>query len=617
MKLRSLIIPAILFVLVVAFAHADGDADFAKQLDLTPLRTIAVQHEQTIKTFDSYARQTLSAITGRSSLDGQDAVYTVMDMAIRPDQYIKRNLIKIVNVPLRKEFLRLPSISADEQERIVHDGTVSLSFWMQDDVQQLLQEASAHDTRRGDAINQANGSAMVLNELLGAVDHGGIFPPVAMVPPATDNDNDRIWHRFDEIAGNSAIWVEGLKHEGQKAPDPLPNYTAGEIDPVVNATVSLFRAWKDQNAGDAQTAETALVAALPAVNPSVYPSPAKRQVEVIYNHLANLTIPGAAFYFFAFVCFLMASRSGVAGLRMWGLRMFMLAFLIHSTGIAVRWWLVGSIPIKNEFESVMFSAWFGALVGLILELRSGRAIFGAGASFIGFLSLGAIFTVPYVFHKSIGENIGQVNGVLMSYWLYIHVTMVTASYSLIGMGFALSVWWLVKYYADYGTLSQTAGRQLSGEARGFDVVYPAGGTAALGLGSTLARMLFVPQPQITAEPISAEASAIPAENLARSFLVTLDACNLVVLQLAFWVLGTGIIFGAIWADQSWGRPWGWDPKETFALITWIVYLIVVHVRIATEDKAWWTAVLSIVGFFVMLFNWIGVNFFLSGLHSYA
>ena len=54
------------------------------------------------------------------------------------------------------------------------------------------------------------------------------------------------------------------------------------------------------------------------------------------------------------------------------------------------------------------------------------------------------------------------------------------------------------------------------------------------------------------------------------FLQTLDSCNLVVLQLAFWVLGAGVVCGAIWADQSWGRPWGWDPKETFALVTWIV-----------------------------------------------
>jgi ABC-type transport system involved in cytochrome c biogenesis permease subunit len=70
---------------------------------------------------------------------------------------------------------------------------------------------------------------------------------------------------------------------------------------------------------------------------------------------------------------------------------------------------------------------------------------------------------------------------------------------------------------------------------------------------------------------------------------------------------------------SWGRPWGWDPKETFALITWIVYLIIVHVRFVTsgEKRALVTSILSVIGFGVMMFNWIGVNFFLVGLHSYA
>jgi ABC-type transport system involved in cytochrome c biogenesis permease subunit len=102
-------------------------------------------------------------------------------------------------------------------------------------------------------------------------------------------------------------------------------------------------------------------------------------------------------------------------------------------------------------------------------------------------------------------------------------------------------------------------------------------------------------------------------------LKTLDACNLVMLQLAFWILGIGIITGALWADVSWGRPWGWDPKETFALVTWIVYLIIIHVRFVTagQNRALTTGILSIIGFGVMLFNWIGVNFFLVGLHSYA
>jgi ABC-type transport system involved in cytochrome c biogenesis permease subunit len=92
---------------------------------------------------------------------------------------------------------------------------------------------------------------------------------------------------------------------------------------------------------------------------------------------------------------------------------------------------------------------------------------------------------------------------------------------------------------------------------------------------------------------------------------------MVVLQMATWFLGIGIICGAVWADHSWGRPWGWDPKETFALVTWIVYLLIVHIRFVTKSKADWSAWLAVAGFGVMMFNWIGVNFFLKGLHSYA
>jgi ABC-type transport system involved in cytochrome c biogenesis permease subunit len=97
----------------------------------------------------------------------------------------------------------------------------------------------------------------------------------------------------------------------------------------------------------------------------------------------------------------------------------------------------------------------------------------------------------------------------------------------------------------------------------------------------------------------------------------LDGATMLLFELFFIILWTGIIMGAIWADHSWGRPWGWDPKEVFALNTWIIFLILVHVRIKVQDKALWTAVLGVVGCSVMLFNWIVVNFFITGLHSYA
>ena len=94
---------------------------------------------------------------------------------------------------------------------------------------------------------------------------------------------------------------------------------------------------------------------------------------------------------------------------------------------------------------------------------------------------------------------------------------------------------------------------------------------------------------------------------------------MVVLQIAFYGLGVGILLGAYWADHAWGRWWGWDPKETWALITWIIYLIAIHLRLSAgvKNRGLTTAWLSVIGFGVMLWCYWGVNMLLAGLHSYA
>ncbi|MGC4032289.1 MAG: cytochrome c biogenesis protein CcsA [Tepidisphaeraceae bacterium] len=323
------------------------------------------------------------------------------------------------------------------------------------------------------------------------------------------------------------------------------------------------KAWLAENAADAEKAFDELATAVQAANPQIYPSAAKRGFELTYNRLFRLTLPGAMTYFTGFVLFLLAWKTENKWLYRTAVGITLFGWLVHAVGIGIRWWLVQksvgnwfeSIPIKNQFESVLMSAFFGVTVALILERWKRLGLFGAAAACVGMLSLVAIFSVPYVTGRDIGGEIKQNAGILMTYWLYVHVTLVTASYALIGMTFVFGVWYVVQYF-----LNRDAG-----------------------------------------------------------VLKTLDDCNLVMLQLAFWILGIGIITGALWADVSWGRPWGWDPKETFALVTWIVYLIIIHVRFVTHGntRALTTGVLSIVGFAVMLFNWIGVNFFLVGLHSYA
>ncbi|MGH7178679.1 MAG: hypothetical protein ACREJC_14980, partial [Tepidisphaeraceae bacterium] len=430
-------------LLQATLAHAD---EFSDQIDLRPLATLEVQHLQTLKTLDSFARQTMYAIRGRSAgLDGNSALYSILDMSFRPERFDDRNIIKIRNVPLRMDLQRA-NISDSEKQRLLHDGLVSPRFLSADATRTLLIGLQSSSMAKADAVGQLMHASGTFDQLARPD-----MPLLRVIPPATDRRDDSVWHNLEEIAGNSATFTAAVKSRGSPAPPALPNFQgkSDEIDRAWNAILGLRLAWRDRDSASANRHIAELARVLPQINPQRYPSQAKRSVEVIYNRLAMLTIPGAALYLAALVCFLMSARAGVSSLRLWGLRVIALAWLVHLLGIAVRWWLVStsvgnwfeSIPIKNQFESVLMSAFFGVSVGLALELWRGRGIFGAAASFVGCLSLLAIFAAPYVFGREIGGPIGQVNGVLMSSWLYIHVTMVTASYALISMSFCLSAWW--------------------------------------------------------------------------------------------------------------------------------------------------------------------------------
>jgi cytochrome c-type biogenesis protein CcsB len=99
-------------------------------------------------------------------------------------------------------------------------------------------------------------------------------------------------------------------------------------------------------------------------------------------------------------------------------------------------------------------------------------------------------------------------------------------------------------------------------------------------------------------------------------LDTLDDINYRCLTFGFPLLTVAIISGAIWAETAWGTYWSWDPKETWSLITWFVYAALLHGRLTTGWRGKKAAILAIIGFFVMLFTFLGVNLLMPGLHSY-
>jgi len=170
--------------------------------------------------------------------------------------------------------------------------------------------------------------------------------------------------------------------------------------------------------------------------------------------------------------------------------------------------------------------------------------------------------------------------ILHDVWLYIHTNVIIFSYILIAMAAATSLGYL-------------ALRLLGAPA---DYARGGGAGTLVGMGAATPDELTQKKPSATA---------------------VLDGATMILMELSFVLLWAGIIMGAIWADHSWGRPWGWDPKEVFALNTFLVFVLLVHVRIKVRDKGLWTAVLAAAGCGVMVFNWIVINFIISGLHSYA
>jgi len=260
-----------------------------------------------------------------------------------------------------------------------------------------------------------------------------------------------------------------------------------------------------------------------------------------------------------------------------GLAMFLVAVLLHTFSVGLRWWVSGRWPNSNMFEAVTTAAWFGAFFALAFEIflpRSPvRGIVALGGAGTGMVALMCAHFMPL----SLDPTISNMMPVLHDVWLYIHTNVIIFSYALIFMASVTAGIYLLWR----GSL------RLRGQSQGAILHAGGGGTSMMLAGR------------------------------ARSLGEVMDGATMILVELSFILLWAGIVMGAIWADHSWGRPWGWDPKEVFALNTFLVFAVLVHVRWRVRDKGLWTALLAVTGCAVMLFNWVVINFTIAGLHSYA
>ena len=249
-------------------------------------------------------------------------------------------------------------------------------------------------------------------------------------------------------------------------------------------------------------------------------------------------------------------KRGGANIASW---IAIVGLLGNTTGIAMRWaesykMGIGHAPLSNMYESLIFFAWTIMLLYLIIERRYQYYIIGAFSAPTAFLAM-AYASLS----GNISDRIQPLVPALKSNWLIVHVITCFIGYAAFAIALGTSVVYLIR---------KGAGDDPKGWLNHF--------------------------PKLS----------------------VLDELTYQMVIFGFLFLSVGIITGAVWANSAWGTYWSWDPKETWSLITWFIYAILIHARLMRGWRGKRLAFISIIGFCAVLFTYFGVNY-LSGLHSYG
>ncbi len=265
---------------------------------------------------------------------------------------------------------------------------------------------------------------------------------------------------------------------------------------------------------------------------------------------------------------------------------------VHAGSLVARGVSAGRVPWGNVFEYVTVVGFLIVGAYLIIERRWHSEAVGGFALGAVVAALGGA-TLAYV-------PPGPLVPALNSYWLLIHVVMATLASALFALGFVFSVLYLVQERRE----NRMTARNVAIPAR-----EPALVTAGVGER---------PDDYVSAEEPDAPSTQIhPSERSRLPSAERLDhmAYRMIVFAFPIWTLA--VIFGAIWAEEAWGRYWGWDPKEVWAFVTWVVFAGYLHARATVGWRGRRAAVLAVIGFTSLVFNLTVVNTVIAGLHSYA
>ncbi len=268
-----------------------------------------------------------------------------------------------------------------------------------------------------------------------------------------------------------------------------------------------------------------------------------------------------------------AQRTGVVQL------LVAVANLLLTAQLVLRWWESGHFPISNLYESLCFLAWACTLTQLLVERTWPSPIVAAAATPMG---LGCIAFASFALPDQLQTSAPLVPA-LRSSWLVMHVSVIMVSYAALLVGSLLS---LAVLFTDRGEALELR-------------------SSSIGSGGYRRAVA------------TTEGGLIQLQSVQFSTNEQLDSLSYRTITVGFLMLTVGIVSGAVWANEAWGSYWSWDPKETWALICWLVYAAYLHTRLSRGWQGRRPALVAVAGLVVIAVCYIGVNLLGIGLHSYG
>ncbi len=255
------------------------------------------------------------------------------------------------------------------------------------------------------------------------------------------------------------------------------------------------------------------------------------------------------------------------------------ANLLLTAQLVLRWWESGHFPISNLYESLCFLAWACTLTQLLVERTWPSPIVAAAATPMG---LGCIAFASFALPDQLQTSAPLVPA-LRSSWLVMHVSVIMVSYAALLVGSLLS---LAVLFTDRGEALELR-------------------SSSIGSGGYRRAVA------------TTEGGLIQLQSVQFSTNEQLDSLSYRTITVGFLMLTVGIVSGAVWANEAWGSYWSWDPKETWALICWLVYAAYLHTRLSRGWQGRRPALVAVAGLVVIAVCYIGVNLLGIGLHSYG